>query len=109
MADLAVLYPSAPSGVPADLAKPGLRYRLQVALVLLALIPFLLLYLALLAGALGLMVWAVWLPGEKPAPPPEAWPERLFLTALRISVIVLAVMLFAFLLKGFFKRGEGET
>src|SRR5262245_20318365 len=109
MADLPLLYPSPPSGVPADLAKPGLRYRLQVVLVLLTLLPFLLLYLALLAGALGLMAWAVWLPGERPATPPEAWPERLFLTAVRVSVLVLAVMLFAFLLKGFFKRGEGET
>jgi Zn-dependent protease with chaperone function len=109
MTDLAVLYPSAPSGVPADLAKPGLRYRLQIALVLLALIPFLLLYLTLLAGALGLMVWAVWPPGERAASPTEAWPVHLFLAALRISVLVLAVMLFAFLLKRFFKRGEGET
>jgi Zn-dependent protease with chaperone function len=109
MTDPAMLYPSAPSGVPADLARPGLRYRLQIALVLLALVPFLVLYLALLAGALGLMVWAVWPTGERAASPTGGWPMHLFLAALRISVLVLAVMLFAFLLKGFFKRGEGET
>ncbi|HEV3262794.1 MAG TPA: M48 family metallopeptidase [Gemmataceae bacterium] len=77
--------------------------------MLLALIPFLLLYLAVLAGALGLMVWAIWPADERAASPPEAWPGRLFLTALRISVMALAVMLFAFLLKGFFKRGGAET
>jgi Zn-dependent protease with chaperone function len=106
MADPGPFYPYAPSGVPADLAKPGLRYRVQVALVLLALIPFLLLYFALLAGALGLIVWAAWPLG---ASLPEAWQARLFLNALRISVILLAALLIAFLFKGFLKQGEGET
>ena len=102
MADLAMLYPSAPSGIPADLAKPGLRYRLQIGLVLLALIPFLLLYLALLAGALGLMLWAVWPQGEREVSP-------IVLAVARLIVLALALMLFAFLLKGFFKRGQEET
>src|SRR5262249_30311598 len=92
----------APSGIPADLAKPGLRYRLQIGLVLLALVPFLLLYLALLAGALGLMLWAVWPQGEREVSP-------IVLAVARIIVLALALMLFAFLLKGFFKRGQEET
>jgi transposase/Zn-dependent protease with chaperone function len=103
------LYPPTPAGIPADQAKPGLRYRLQVTLVLLALFLFLLLYAALLAGSFGLLCWTVWPAGEGAAPPPETWYERLFVAALRVGAFALAAMLFAFLLKGFFKRGEDEA
>src|SRR5689334_15696214 len=105
MASSLYLYPPPPAGVPADLARPGWRYRFQVALVLLSLGLFLLIYLALLAGALALLYWAIWLPGVKPPAAPPGWPERLFSIALRVGVFILAAMLFVFLLKGLFQRG----
>jgi DNA modification methylase len=51
MVDRDSLYPPTPAGIPANLAKPGLRYRRQVVLLLLALFLFLVLYAILLAGA----------------------------------------------------------
>ena len=55
------------------------------------------------------MMWAIWPSAERAAALPEVWYKALFIIALRISIMALALMLFAFLLKGFFKRGEGDT
>jgi Zn-dependent protease with chaperone function len=109
MDNLPLLYPPAPAGVPADLAKPGWRYRLQIVLMLMTLFLFLLLYLVFLAGALALMCLAVWPLGTGAASIPQAWQGRLFVIAFRVSVFAMGAMLLAFLVKGFFKRGEEET
>ena len=47
MSEIEPPYPPAPKDVPVDLAKPGFHYRLMVAFVLLALLLFLVIYLAL--------------------------------------------------------------
>lgn len=103
------LYPPAPAGVPPDLAKPGLRYRLQAMLVLLSLFLFLLVYLVLLGAAIALMAWVVWPSGASSVAAEQGWQVRVALAATRIGIFALALMLFAFLLKGLFKRGEEES
>lgn len=102
MAADASLYPPAPDGVPGDLAKPGLRYRLQACRVLVALVLFLLFYGVLLVVAVGLMWWAV-APWSQTAAP-EGWRAGVFLGVVRASVFLLAAMFFAFLVKGCFRR-----
>lgn len=109
MGDVASLYPPAPAGVPANLAKPGLHYFLQAVLVLLSLALFLLVHLTLLAGALALMAWVAWPAGDTAARPPATWTTRLGLVALHVSAFAVGAMLFAFLVKGFFKRGGEDT
>lgn len=104
-----LLYPPPPAGVPADLAKADLHYRLQVVRVLVTLSLLLLLYVALLVGALGLMYWATFPPSNAEQIPNEVWQMRVFVAVFRVSVFALAAMLFTFLVKGFFKRGEEET
>jgi Zn-dependent protease with chaperone function len=108
MADLTPLYPPTPPGIPADLAKPGLRYRLHVVLVLLTLFLFLLIYLAFIGAACVLgsvvvlgMLRAAQLSGSRAG----------FFILLGIFLVLFAVpaMLVAFLVKGFFKRGEDPS
>lgn len=101
-------YPPAPAHVPADLAKPGLRYRMQVVLVMLTLLLFLVLYLALMVGALGLMAWAAWPASAESAAAEEAVQTRIVLAVIRVSIFALALMLFVFLLKGMFTRGRDD-
>lgn len=103
MPDAASLYPPSPTDVPANLAKPGLRYRLHVVLVLFALLSFLLIYLCLLAAAVGVMYWMVI------APPPHAdGAARYFIYALRFSMFAVAFMLFVFLFKWLWKRVDPQ-
>lgn len=109
MPNVALLFAPAPVGIPINLAKPGLRYRLQVVLVLLLLLVFLLFYLALLAGAVGLMLWAVWPSVVAATKPAETWPGLLFQITLRFSFFAAAAMMFMFLLKGFLKRGKDSA
>ena len=109
MSESPALYPPTPTGIPADLATPGLRYRLQIVLVLLTLLLFALLYLALLAMALILLYWAVRAPAEGAIMEARSWPEQFFLIVLRVGFYLMAALLFAFLLKGFFKRSEDAT
>jgi Zn-dependent protease with chaperone function len=103
MSDDRPLYPAPPPGIPADLARAGLGYRLRVVLVLLALFSFLLLYLTLLAGAACLMGWAVWFPTPGGALS-ESTAGFAVLVALRVGFLAVGAMLFAFLVKGFFKK-----
>src|SRR5262249_38428553 len=108
LADPPGYYPPAPPGIPANLAIPGLRYRLHVALVLLTLFLFLLIYLAFTGAACVLgfvvvlaMVRAPQLTGSSAG----------FFLLLGILLVLFAIpaMLFAFLVKGFFKRGEDPS
>src|SRR3954447_21968235 len=96
------LYPPAPPGVPAGLARPGLRYRLQVVLVLLALLLFVVVYLALLAGPLYLVWWAAFPPSGLQERAAEGTTGMVFVALLRISVLLAALMFLALLLKGLF-------
>jgi Zn-dependent protease with chaperone function len=103
------LYPPAPPGVPADLARPGLRYRLLVALLLLALALFLLAYLALMAASLYLMLWAVAPPAGVSARASAGTGPAAFFALLRVGLFAASAMFFAFLLKGLFKRQQDDT
>jgi Zn-dependent protease with chaperone function len=98
------LYPPSLPGIPADLAKPGFRYRWLVVLLLLALFGFLLIYLALMAGSLYLLVWAVVPPAEVAARFQDSTGALIFFLLVRIGLFFAAAMFFAFLFKGFFKR-----
>src|SRR5262249_44140421 len=109
MADPASLYPPAPAGVPANLARPGLRYRVQVVGVLLTLILFVVFHVTLLACAVALMVSALWLLCTGAATAQASWQSRLFLIVLPLSLLALGAMLFAFLVKGLFKQSSDET
>jgi len=108
--DVASLYPPAPPGIPADAARPGLRFRLAVVLVVLTLFLFLLIYLAFLAGALYLAYWAWAMPHPTDL---GAWLSRwygyLFFFAIRIGIFAIAATLVMFLFKGFLKRGDEPT
>jgi hypothetical protein len=105
MSPLASFYPQAPPGIPADLARPSLRYRALVAVVLGALLLFLLLYLAFLAGALALMYWAVRLPVEGAGGPADGSGRAAFALLVRVSAFVVSARLFAFLFKRWALRG----
>ena len=88
------LYPAGPANVPADLTAPNLGYRLRVVAVMVSLLLFALLYLALVAGAAWLVWWVV-----SAGPPGFRWGVVLWLGA-----IAATGMLFAFMLKGLFRR-----
>jgi Zn-dependent protease with chaperone function len=97
MAGRASLYPPSPADVPPDLTAPRADYRLRVVVVLVSLFVFFVLYLGLVFGSAWLTWWALTAP----------WPRGGRgdgVGFLRILVIVLAPLLFLFLLKGFFKR-----
>ena len=51
MTSVALVYPPSPDGVPADLTAPTRAYRWKVFAVLIGLCLFLVLYLAMIAGA----------------------------------------------------------
>src|SRR4051812_6929585 len=103
------LYPPAPPGIPADLARAGLRYRLQAVAVLLALFLFLLVYLSLLAGPVSLLLWAVFPPAEVAARFSDSHSSLVFFILLRIGLFAAAAMFSLFLFKGFFNRQVDDT
>ena len=107
MAEHVHLYPPAPSGIPVDLARPSLQYRLHVILVLLMLFLFLFIYVALLGAPLYVMYCVIWPMGED-SPQPSGILDGFLLLLVRIGVFAVSLMLFVFLLKAFFKRGEDE-
>jgi Zn-dependent protease with chaperone function len=110
MSSPAPLYPPTPPNIPADLVKPGLRYRLQLMVFLLTLFLFLLVYLALLAGAVFLLYWAVTFPVGGAENSTGAWWYPVLNALVRIGVFAASVMLIAFLLKGLWKRpGDGNA
>jgi hypothetical protein len=103
------LYPPPPPDVPRDLARPGLRYRLAVALVLAALLLFLLFYVALMAGSLFVLFWALFPPEELRARLAESTAANIALGVARFGLCAAAGMFFAFLLKGFFTKQPDDT
>jgi hypothetical protein len=109
MSDAEPLYPPAPRDVPADLAKPGFRYRLMVVLVLLALLVFLLIYLALMAGSLVVLVWAIAPPAEVVTRLSGSTAGSIAFVVLRLGLRAASVMFFAFLFKGLLPRQGGDA
>lgn len=105
MGDHTLSCPPAPPGIPAGLARPSWGFVARALLVVVALFLFLLFYLALLAGALFLLVWAVDPSVASAAPPAHTWGTF----ALRAGLFLVSALLFAFLLKGLFRRGKDET
>jgi len=95
------LYPPSIAGVPSDLTSPSRSYRRSVGIVLASLFIFVLFYLALVAGSGYLLYLAITYPlGEGGRGP----------VFLKIGAIGMAAMLFAFLVKGLFKRqGNDDT
>jgi hypothetical protein len=104
MADVEVLYPPPPPNVPRDLAKPGIGYRLRVALVLAALFLFLLVYAALMGAGLIVLFWAIF-PPEQVVTGLSANPAgRVALWVIRVGLGAISALFFVFLLKGLFQR-----
>jgi Zn-dependent protease with chaperone function len=97
-------YLPAPPGVPADLARPGLRYRMIVAVVLAALFLFLLNYLALMAANVVVLLWAIAPPDEVLTAFSGSVAARITLIAMRLGLCAASAMFFAFLFKGFLPR-----
>lgn len=109
MTEIDSLYPPAPKDVPADLARPGFRYGLMVALVLLALFLFLLIYLALMAGSLGILVWAIDPPAEVVIKLSGSTATRIVFVVLRLGLCAASVMFFAFLFKGLLPKQANDA
>jgi Zn-dependent protease with chaperone function len=103
------LYPPAPPGVPQDLARASARYRLLVVGVLLALFLFLLVYLALMAGSLFLLLYALFPPADVLARVSASTNTLVFFSLLRIGLFAASAMWFAFLFKGLWKRQPDDA
>lgn len=89
------LYPPNPEGVPSSLTAPTTAYRLRVVLVLFSLFLFVALYVGLVVAS-GWLVYRTAIIGPFSR---GAWGVLLWL-----GLVIACGMLFAFLLKGFFKR-----
>jgi len=99
MARLAPPYPPAPRNVPPDLTRPTGRYRFQVVIVLASLVLFFLLYLTLLGATAYLVYLAITFPMTR---------VNGGAILLKIASVAGSMLLFLYLLKGFFKRQEQE-
>lgn len=87
------LYPPSPETIPVELTRPTMRYRVQVAVVLVSLFVFLALYVALVAAS----GWLVWQAIVAPLVG-----RGFYGILLKLGSIGAAGMLFVFLLKGLF-------
>ncbi|MEM9188069.1 MAG: M48 family metallopeptidase [Myxococcota bacterium] len=88
------IYPKSPDGVPPNLTAPSGAYMLRIVAVMLSLLLFAGLYVSLVAGSAWLTYFIV-VSGPL---------EVRYGFVVWIGGIVASVMLFAFLLKGIFKR-----
>jgi Zn-dependent protease with chaperone function len=91
-------YPPSPVDVPEDLTVPSSGYRWQVFLVLFSLFLFFVIYLGLLIGSAFLVFKCLTMTGQRAND----------LMLLRIGGMALGLLLFLFLLKGFFKFDRAE-
>lgn len=88
-------YRPSPADVPRDFTAPSRSYRVRVALVLFAIILFVVLYLGLIAAALWLL-HVVWTDATND------------LHLGHIGVLAVLLMFLAFMVKGLFKRNRHE-
>jgi hypothetical protein len=79
------------SDIPADLAKPGQRYRLRVILALLPLFLFLFIYIAILAGSIAVLYYAVTFPAPQLGHSDNL--ARCLTVGIRIGLLTFSVML----------------
>ena len=94
----AIAFPAAPARVPTELTRPSAAYRLRTVALLVALIAFLLFYLALI----GVVIYAIiWLAGNPPSLP-KGRGAALVIIAYVGGFVALG-MLLVFLVKGLFK------
>lgn len=126
MATLDDLYPPTPDGIPAELTKPTLSYRLRVLLVLGCLFFFVLVYLCLTAGSAYLSYWCfeeLLAPDQptrvQPAPPSSGYgsPRRAQPAPRKdhnaspiwaLAGGICSGLLCVFLLKGVFRITRGD-
>jgi Zn-dependent protease with chaperone function len=95
-------FPPRPANVPPELTAVSARYRWMVVAVLFCVLLFFVAYL----GLVGLSAWLVYAAVTWPLPA-QLWGLVL---AAKIVVAFLAFLIFVFLVKGLFKRGQkGEA
>ncbi|GAA4350446.1 hypothetical protein GCM10023185_08160 [Hymenobacter saemangeumensis] len=95
----APLYPLSPAAVPAGFTQPSGRYKWLVAAMLVSIVLFIGLYLALLAGAVGLVYLTLTLHFES---------YGLWSGLFHLGCILAALMLVVFLVKAVFKRSPSN-
>jgi Zn-dependent protease with chaperone function len=88
-------YPVSPGSVPNGFTQPSPSYKSQVVYVLLAMLVFMMLYLAMITASVYLIYWAIMYPMEN---------INKFTLLLKAGSVAMSVMLFVFLLKFLFKR-----
>src|SRR5262245_2177153 len=103
MANLNDLYPASPQGLPVDIARPTLGYRLQVVGVLASLILFVALYLTLIGASAYWVYWSLTaLPNSRGMRDARSsGPPYLVLIS-----IAAGTLLCLFLVKSLFKRSR---
>ena len=89
-------YPGSPKSVPKNFTRVSMSYRLKTLAVLLGIFFFVIIYLAMVAGAAYLVYYAATYRMGR-----VSWLTLL----LKIAFIILTGMLFLFLVKFVFKRG----
>jgi Zn-dependent protease with chaperone function len=98
------LYPPGPRDVPDDLTEPPPAYKRQIALVLVPLTLFFLLYFGILAGCVLFGVWtivSIGLAGMQQG-------HFFGLACLEISLSPFVLLLFVYMLKSLFRRSGKE-
>jgi Zn-dependent protease with chaperone function len=106
MTDIASLYPGSPAGIPANLARPSIHYRLLVVFVLLTLFLFLLIYLVLVAGSVYLLIWPFFPPAAMTSWLGQSLGGTIAFLIFRVGVFVVGALFFAFLFKAFLPRRD---
>lgn len=97
------LYPPSPPNVPADLTEPTTQYKTQIALVLLSLGLFFVVYFGILVACVVFVVWAL---GSLLLAPLHGGFAVLAVIQLAVSVPVL--LLFIYMVKNLFRFGRRE-
>src|SRR4051794_16108806 len=103
MANLNDLYPASPQGLPVDIARPSLGYRLQVVGVLASLIVFVALYLSLIGAS---AYWVYWSLTELPKSQGMRGGRSSGQVYLVLISVAAGTLLCLFLVKSLFKRSR---
>src|SRR5580704_10720212 len=94
------LYPPSPTDVPADLTEPTAKYKTQIALVLLSLAFFFLLYFGILTCCLLFFLWTIGTFLLAPLAPSLA-----VVAFIQLALCLPVFLLFVYMVKNLFRFG----